>query len=1324
MLNFRGTWPTLSEAPHDNECAVNNGGCSHHCVNRPGRYECSCRRGFRLKDDAACQDVNECANNNGYCQHTCKNIYGGHLCKCNEGFMLDSNKRTCSDVDECKSYHMHGCEHNCNNTIGGYFCSCRIGYQLTTNNRTCTDVDECALRNITGSNETATRSACHHICFNKEGSFQCSCRRGYMLMYDKKQCEDVDECQTGSHACEHNCHNTIGSYRCTCKAGYKLLSDGRKCKAQPCEEINPPWQGNMTCYGMVTDTNCTFSCNPGYDLVGSKFRTCLSSSRWSGDQSFCHEKHCEELTTTRENETLSIPCFTSFGSTCYFGCRQGFILKGDRQAKCSLSSKGDAVVWNIGQFSCEEINTCKPNPCRHEGKCLAKDENGLMCNCEQTGYKGKQCEIGFITTPVFPKLRPNTRSETLSVLARPSKHLKLSFNSQDGAMFHPESIEIQFPNRKGAFKVEAAEPGIQAVSYYIEGGNKVDFQTPERSVLFVASELPSHDTKPSPLNGELPIGCEKHETQEHFSCKLRLLSTAPWAGTHRSTNGVVHFATTNNQIIPLSLIGLNLKELRVSRDQMIETGIAKTSKSKKFSLSYQRNDKCYSKIADAKNILELIENDAFPSSFMQALSAMAPEWLTLAVSETNEYFDIQNIAVNLASDFEHCSGFPFQGASSLAYYRPALNYTVRVAQNEVSLFADGRTCFAINVCKPGLFTKLPKEQAEHLKSTLNVFQDMKDCCGIDLTVNSIGFLDIEETSHFVKGVIWNGTDLQKLSLFSFNAWLKGSLDWRMEIPKLLFVTFKITGETIIKSINIDTLFVDRMSQRMEMQFKGKAFVNITGRALRKNFTLELKTPKIIGKAVLGGQSTCNKKVQGIFITLERSAVGGLLNKSPLSTYIIPRENEPVRLAILVSLKGRRQNILNIAKVNRFLNDLRSSISKVKNILRRANLRLPAVKVDIEDSLEVTQKLNNSMQEMEMVTGGKKDVSRAPTLLNQINSKIRYLKKTVDLIEAMIRASKDFELLYMMYEFQRLGFPEPLDLEIGGEQVETNLQGISFYLRNNLCVGQLCFNDLNTTVDFLAEKNCFSDAPYLPMLRAKGKVLKTIPLSDRNILSLPREQIIHMVFPRESDTVSARFIGEVRLLGINNSTNVNLDKKQLSFKMQGRIFNKYMANLEVKADTNHALDWRSLSFKVDGKMMNSSLLSTLLQERVTNFTEHLAQKAAKRVENLKKSLRNAKQRADSAKNLVQESTSNLKIAQKEMKEKAWKFQNIYSQYRSKKTDLNLSLVQFVALMNKTCDIKNCSYIVNNTCIPAVCLDEVKINYTVPNCEKKRNQVGCK
>ena len=57
--------------------------------------------------------------------------------------------------------------------------------------------------------------------------------------------------------------------------------------AQPCENISAPKNGAMVCSGQVTDASCTFSCNPGYDLVGSQSRTCLATSRWGGNWTSC-----------------------------------------------------------------------------------------------------------------------------------------------------------------------------------------------------------------------------------------------------------------------------------------------------------------------------------------------------------------------------------------------------------------------------------------------------------------------------------------------------------------------------------------------------------------------------------------------------------------------------------------------------------------------------------------------------------------------------------------------------------------------------------------------------------------------------------------------------------------------------------------------------------------------------------------------------------------------------------------------------------------------------------------------------------------------------
>ena len=49
------------------------------------------------------------------------------------------------------------------------------------------------------------------------------------------------------------------------------------------------------------------------------------------------------------------------------------------------------------------------------------------------------------------------------------------------------------------------------------------------------------------------------------------------------------------------------------------------------------------------------------------------------------------------------------------------------------------------------------------------------------------------------------------------------------------------------------LFTILMSQRMDMQLRGEASLNVSGRALRKDFILKLGSIKASGKALLGGR---------------------------------------------------------------------------------------------------------------------------------------------------------------------------------------------------------------------------------------------------------------------------------------------------------------------------------------------------------------------------------------------------------------------------------------------------------------------------------------
>ncbi|KAM7369179.1 hypothetical protein PAMP_013472 [Pampus punctatissimus] len=76
-------------------CSVNNGGCSHVCVDEPWGALCACPVGYKLSPNGAvCEDLDECALPFAPCMHHCTNTVGSYYCHCRDGFKQNGSS-TC-----------------------------------------------------------------------------------------------------------------------------------------------------------------------------------------------------------------------------------------------------------------------------------------------------------------------------------------------------------------------------------------------------------------------------------------------------------------------------------------------------------------------------------------------------------------------------------------------------------------------------------------------------------------------------------------------------------------------------------------------------------------------------------------------------------------------------------------------------------------------------------------------------------------------------------------------------------------------------------------------------------------------------------------------------------------------------------------------------------------------------------------------------------------------------------------------------------------------------------------------------------------------------
>ena len=245
--------------------------------------------------------------------------------------------------------------------------ACNEGYALSgTATRTCNDT-----RSWSGSEPTCVPTSCGAIADvpNATASVP-SATLGSTATF---AC-NVGFAQRGGTTTTQSCDGTLWNW-----TGTPLV-----CDPVDCGPLSSPENGSvLNPAGSQYSAVAVYSCNAGYNLVGTTTRSCQASAAWSGTAPSCAPVDCGAPPSI-ENGSRSFVT-TTLGSSANYACAPGFNRVGAETSTCTTSS-----LWSTPPRCAEVSCGALPNP-----------TNGAVTTASGTEYNDiatYNCNSGYALT--------------------------------------------------------------------------------------------------------------------------------------------------------------------------------------------------------------------------------------------------------------------------------------------------------------------------------------------------------------------------------------------------------------------------------------------------------------------------------------------------------------------------------------------------------------------------------------------------------------------------------------------------------------------------------------------------------------------------------------------------------------------------------------------------------------------------------------------------------------------------------------------------------------------------------------------------------------